>query len=119
MMRDTCKGSREAQGRGIQDLLWWLLLVGAHELCSSLGGPRPDPNRMSGIKGGISSIRVSSRARVTALKLPPTHPMLTPLPRMKQKPSPGTQPWQSTKLGGKSRREVGREAGINQHLHKH
>lgn len=60
-------------------------------------------------KSGIFSARVSSRARVTELKLPPTHPLLTPWPRMK--PSPGTQPWKSTKLGEESRTEAGEEEG--------
>lgn len=46
-------------------------------------------------KSGIFSAGVSSRARVTELKLPPTHPLLTPWPRTK--PSPGTQPWKCTK----------------------
>jgi len=114
---------REAQalGRGVQNLLQWLLLVGAHELSSSLGGPRPDPNRISRgwKKWGISSAGLSSRARVTALKLPPTHPMLAPSLTTEQKPSPGIQPQQCTKLGAKSRMGGSERLGINQHLNKH
>lgn len=37
----------QALGRGVQDLLQQLLLVGTPELCSSPGGPRADPNRIS------------------------------------------------------------------------
>lgn len=48
MLLQACfAGRHKSWEEGLQDPLQWLLLAGAHELCSSPVGPRSDPNRIS------------------------------------------------------------------------